>query len=156
MRTHGWKALGLSLGSSADRNLGNICSRSVPGPEPWLGWPKGSGLSVQPWTPGLWLSALCVSLVTLGSCCLGFPTRWAEIGLLAEAARVLLLQGLAGAWAPGKVVCHGFSRGRRGRRPCASTEPTCFLSPALPGSQVWLLYRDPPRGPDPTSKSSLP
>ena len=35
------------------------------------------------------LTAPRVSLVTLGSCCLGFPTRWAEIGLLAEAARVL-------------------------------------------------------------------
>ena len=134
VRTPGWNALGLSLGSAADRNPGNVLSCSVPGPEPWLEWPNGSGVSLQPWMRRLWLPALCVSLVTLGSRCLGFPTRWAEIGLLTESARVLLRQGLAGARAPGKVVCHGFLQGWRGRRPRASTEPTRFLSPALPGS----------------------
>lgn len=36
------------------------------------------------------LPVLCVTLVTLGSRCLGFPTCWAEIGLLAESARVLM------------------------------------------------------------------
>ena len=97
------------------------------------GGPECSVLSMQPWTPGLWLPARCMTLHTLGSCCLGFPTRWAEIGLLAESARVLLRHGLARAWAPGEVVCHGFLKRRRGRWPHASVEPT-LLSPALLGS----------------------
>lgn len=100
-----------------------------------LGWgaPQCSVFSMQPRTPGLWLPARCVTLCTLGSGCLGFPTHWAAIGLLAESARVLLRHGLARAWAPGEVVCHGFLRRRRGRWPHASAEPT-ILSPALPGS----------------------
>lgn len=79
------------------------------------------------------MPAPCVTLDTLGSCCLGFPTRWAEIGLLAESARVLLRWGLARAWAPGEVVCHGFLKRQRGRWPHASAEPI-LLSPAPPGS----------------------
>lgn len=61
-------------------------------PESWLGGVQGlgaGGVSVQPWTPSLWLPAPRMGLVTLGSCYLGFPTRWAEIGLLVEPARVL-------------------------------------------------------------------
>lgn len=58
------------------------------------GGPDCTVLSLQPWRPGLALPALCVTLDTLGSCCLGFPTRGAEIGLLAESARVYC----DGAW----------------------------------------------------------
>lgn len=72
------------------------------------------------------LPVLCVTLVTLDSCCLGFPTCWAEIGLLAESARVLTRQGLAGAWAAGKVVYHGFLKGRRGRQPVPARRPHSF------------------------------
>lgn len=70
------------------RSFSGLCRA----PESWLGGSKGSergDVSVQPWTPSLWLPAPRMSLVTLGSCCLGFPTRWAEIGLLEEPARVL-------------------------------------------------------------------
>lgn len=82
------------------------------------GEPECSVLSRQPWMSAstAWLPVLCVTLVTLDSCCLGFPTCWAEIRLLAESARILMRQGLAGSWAPGKVVCHGFLRRWRGRR----------------------------------------
>lgn len=73
MRTPGWNAVGLSLGSAADRNPGDVLSCSVLGPEPCLEWPDGSGVSLKPWMPRLWLPALCVSLVTLGSRCLGSP-----------------------------------------------------------------------------------
>lgn len=113
MRTRGWKAF---LGLCCGRDSGDVCaSGAFAG-----GDPESSAHSRQPDSSlrCLW-PMLCVTLVTLPSCCLGFPTCWAEMGLLAESARVLMRQGLAGAWALGKVVCHGFLRGAgRGRRPC--------------------------------------
>lgn len=104
------------------------------------GEPACSALSRQPWMSAsmAWLPVPCATLVTLDSCCLGFPTCWAEIRLLAESAGVLMRQGLAGTWAPGKVVCHGFLkrwRGRRGRcQHGAHTTP--LTSSAGSGSRV--------------------
>lgn len=112
-----------------------------------LGWggPEVSLSSRQPQLPGSWLPARCVTLSTLGSLCLGFPTRWAEVGLLAEPARVLLRHSLASAWAPGEVVCHGFLRrgGTGGPRPVWS--PHCSRQPRWAPAQVWLFQRTHPR-----------
>lgn len=95
---------GLSLGSAAAR----IRETSAP-PEPLLGVILRARCTAGS-LRGMW-PVRCVTLVTLHSCCLGFPTCWAEMGLLAESARVLMRQGLAGAGALGKAVCHGFLSG---------------------------------------------
>lgn len=109
------------------QDSGNACSCSVSGGAgQGSGWgaPEHSLHSRVPWTPACraWLPVLCVTLVTLGSCCLGFPTCWAEIGLLAESARVFNATGL-GRRLGTRLGCHGFSKGQRGRQPVPAQHP---------------------------------
>lgn len=74
MKTEEWKVLGFSLALLLASLWGSVCSSSELGPGLWLEASPGlklTALAAQP----LGLLASTVSLVTLGSCCLDFPTR---------------------------------------------------------------------------------